>query len=264
MPLPADAPSRGAAAAVGVLGLIPARWASTRFPGKPLAPLLGRPMVQWVWEAARRATRLEALAVASDDERILAAVRAFGGQAEATRSDHPSGSDRLAEVAARRPAAIVVNIQGDEPLIQPELIDAVVGRLLEDPTLACATAVTSFRDRGELHNPDCVKAVLDAGGRALYFSRAVLPFSREDEAPLALYRKHIGIYAYRADLLARFGGLRSTLEGVEQLEQLRLLENGIAVGCVITDYQPLGVDRPEDLARAEALLMATQADQERA
>jgi len=240
----------------GVLGVIPARWASTRFPGKPLAPLLGKPMLQWVWEAARGARSLDALVVATDDGRIAAAARGFGAVVEMTRADHPSGSDRLAEVAARRNAGILVNIQGDEPLMRPEIIDATVAPLLADPALACATPVTAFRDLDELRSPDTAKVVVDARGRALYFSRAVVPHDREGGAPLGAWLKHVGLYAYRADLVARFATLSSRLEELEKLEQLRLLEHGIPVQTVRVDYQPLGVDRPADLERAEALLRA--------
>jgi len=243
-----------------VLGVIPARWASTRFPGKPRGPLLGRPMIQWVWEAARRAASLDAVVVATDDARIRAAVEAFGGEVETTRADHASGTDRLAEVAARRPAGIYVNVQGDEPLIDPGTIDAAVAPLLADPALECATATTRFRDAAELASPDTAKVVVDRAGDALYFSRATVPCDRDGGAPLAAYRKHVGIYVYRAALLARFSSLESALEPVERLEQLRLLENGVRVRCVETGYQPLGVDRPEDLARAEALLRARAAD----
>lgn len=237
-----------------VLGVIPARWASSRFPGKPLALLLGKPMLQWVWEAARQARLLDGLLVATDDERILAAARAFGAEVEWTRADHASGTDRLAEVAERRPAEILVNIQGDEPLLRPEVVDATVQPLLDDPVLLCATPVTRFRDLDELRSPDTAKVALDASGRALYFSRSVIPFDREGGAPLEAWRKHVGLYVYRAELVARFSGLRSRLEDLEKLEQLRLLENGIPIQTVFVDYQPLGVDRPEDLARAEELL----------
>ena len=240
----------------GVLGIIPARWASTRFPGKPLALLLGRPMLQWVWEAARRARSLDRLLVATDDERIAAAARAFGAEVAMTRADHASGTDRLAEVAARHSAGILVNIQGDEPLMRPEIIDATVAPLLADPALPCATPVTAFRDEDELRSPDTAKVVVDARGRALYFSRAVVPFPREGGAPLSAWLKHVGLYAYRAELVARFSSLSSRLEEVEKLEQLCLLENGVPVQTVRVEYQSLGVDRPEDLARAEDLLKA--------
>lgn len=240
-----------------VLGVIPARWASTRFPGKPLAPLLGRPMLQWVWEAARGAACLDALVVATDDPRIARAARAFGAEVELTRDDHASGTDRLAEVAGRRPAAILVNIQGDEPLMRPEIIDAAVAPLLADPELPCATPVTAFRDEAELRSPDTAKVVVDVRGRALYFSRAVVPHDREGGAPLGAWWKHVGLYVYRAWVVTRFGALRSRLEDLEKLEQLRLLEHGIAIQTVPVDYQPLGVDRPADLARAEALLRGT-------
>jgi len=239
-----------------VLGVIPARWASTRFPGKPLALLLGKPMLQWVWEAARRARSLDALVVATDDERVAEAARAFGAEVEWTRSDHPSGTDRLAEVSARRPARILVNIQGDEPLITAEVVEAAVAPLLADPQLLCCTPVTRFRDEAELRSPDTAKVALDARGRALYFSRSVIPFDREGGAPLDTWHKHVGLYVYRAELVARFATLTSRLEDVERLEQLRLLENGIPVQTVHVDYQPLGVDRPEDVEKAEERLRA--------
>jgi 3-deoxy-manno-octulosonate cytidylyltransferase (CMP-KDO synthetase) len=239
---------------LNVLGVIPARWASSRFPGKPLALLLGKPMLQWVWEAARRAGSLDALVVATDDERVAQAARAFGAEVEWTRADHPSGTDRLAEVAARRPARILVNIQGDEPLITPEVVDATVAPLLADPDLPCCTPVTRFRDLAELRSPDTAKVALDHRGRALYFSRSVIPFDRDGGAPLDAWRKHVGLYVYRAELVARFSTLDSRLEALEKLEQLRLLENGIPVQTVLVDYQPLGVDRPEDVEKAEERL----------
>ncbi|MFA7329690.1 MAG: 3-deoxy-manno-octulosonate cytidylyltransferase [Candidatus Delongbacteria bacterium] len=239
---------------IGVLGVIPARWASSRFPGKPLALLQGKPMLQWVWEAARQARLLDRLLVATDDERIRQAAETFGAEVLLTRADHASGTDRLAEVAQRVPAAIVVNIQGDEPLLQPGIIDATIRPLLDDPQLDCATPVTTFRDLDELRSPDTAKVVVDARGRALYFSRSVVPFDREGGAALELWRKHVGLYVYRAGLLARFSSLSSHLEQLEMLEQLRLLENGIPIQTVPVEYQPLGVDRPADLERAEDML----------
>ena len=237
-----------------VLGVIPARWASSRFPGKPLALILGRPMIQWVWQACSRATSLDELVVATDDARIADAVQAFGGRVEMTRADHESGSDRLAEVASRSDAELLVNIQGDEPLMDSSVIDAVVAELRRDPQCQCATAVTRFRNRAELESPDTAKVILDHDNRALYFSRAVIPFPRDGAPVLESYHKHIGIYGYRPALLARLGSLSSTFEHIEKLEQLRLLENGIAVRVARVSYQPLGVDRPEDIAAVEALL----------
>jgi len=238
-----------------VLGVIPARFASTRFPGKPLALLAGRPMLQWVWEACARASRLDDLVVATDDERIAVAARAFGARVCMTRSDHPSGTDRLAEVALAEAADILVNIQGDEPLMRPEIIDATVAPLLEDAALLCATPVTAFRDEAEFLSADTAKVVVDSRGEALYFSRAPIPHMRDGVLPLERALKHVGLYVYRRELVLRFASLHSGLEELEKLEQLRLLENGISVRTVRVDYQPLGVDRPEDLARAEALLM---------
>lgn len=234
--------------------MIPARYASSRFPGKPLAPILGRPMIQWVWQACLTATRLDDLVVATDDSRIARAVEAFGGRVELTRDDHESGSDRLAEVASRHGAELLVNIQGDEPLMDGSVIDAVVALLEEDPHCLCATAVTAFRDRAELESPDTAKVVLDSRDRALYFSRAVVPFPRDGAPDPALYHKHIGIYGYRRDLVARLGSLAGRLEPVEKLEQLRLLENGIGIRVARVAWQPLGVDRPADIAAVEELL----------
>ncbi len=237
-----------------VLGVIPARFASTRFPGKPLALLGGKPMVQWVWEAARQAESLDDVVVATDDVRIAEAARAFGARVAMTRADHPSGTDRLAEVAGACQAEILVNIQGDEPLMRPEIINATVAPLLADPSLLCATPVTAFRDRGEFLSTDTAKVVVNARGDALYFSRSPIPHARDGELSLDGALKHVGLYVYRRELVLRFSSLSSCLEDTEKLEQLRLLENGIAVRTVRVDYQPLGVDRPEDLARAEELL----------
>jgi 3-deoxy-manno-octulosonate cytidylyltransferase (CMP-KDO synthetase) len=234
--------------------VIPARYASSRFPGKPLAPILGRPMIQWVWQACLEARSLDDLVVATDDDRIASTVRAFGGRVEMTRADHESGSDRLAEVASRHGAELLVNIQGDEPLMDGSVIDAVVALLKADPECLCATAVTGFRDRAELDSPDTAKVILDHRDRALYFSRAPIPFCRDGQPDLGAYHKHIGIYGYRRPLVARLGGLASRLEAVERLEQLRLLENGVAIHVARVAWQPLGVDRPADIAAVEALL----------
>lgn len=248
-PAPTVTPARP-----GVLAVIPARWGSSRFPGKPLAVIHGRPMIEWVWRAVIRARLVDRVLVATDDQRILDAARGFGAEACLTRSDHPSGTDRMAEVAADSPAGILVNVQGDEPLMQGEVVDAAVQALLDDPEAMVSTPVTSFRDRAELESPDTAKVVLDRGGRALYFSRSVVPHDREGKATLDLYHKHVGLYAFRREALLAFPGLTGTLEHVELLEQLRLLENGHRITTVRIEYQPLGVDRPEDLPRAEELL----------
>jgi len=211
-------------------------------------------MIQWVWQACLEATTLDDLLVATDDTRIADVVHAFGGKVELTRADHESGSDRLAEVATRHPADLLVNIQGDEPLMDGAVIDAVVAQLVADPECQCATAVTTFRDRAELESPDTAKVILARSGHALYFSRAPIPFCRDGQPDLADYHKHIGIYGYRRPLLERLGSLTGHLETVERLEQLRLLENGIAVRVARVAYQPLGVDRPADIAAVEALL----------
>ncbi len=236
------------------LGVIPARHASTRFPAKPLAPILGRPMIQHVWERCMQATELDELVVATDHEQIAACVRSFGGRAVMTRADHPSGSDRMVEVAESDPAEILVNIQGDEPLIPPGLIDGLVRHLRDSGDCGCATASTAFRDLEELESPDAVKIVLGTGGRALYFSRAVIPFPRNGEADLEEYHKHIGIYAFRREALLAFPGLSSRAEGIECLEQLRLLQNGLRIDVIRGDWQPRGVDRPEDIAAVEEIL----------
>jgi 3-deoxy-manno-octulosonate cytidylyltransferase (CMP-KDO synthetase) len=239
-----------------VLGVIPARYASTRFPAKPLAIIAGKPMIQWVYEAGSKAKTLTDLVVATDDARIFDVVKGFDGKAIMTSVDHLSGSDRLAEVALAMPSDIIVNLQGDEPLLPPELIDQAVQALLDDPDLLASTAVTRFRDFEELHSPDTAKVLLSKGQDALYFSRSVVPYSREQKPDLKNYWKHIGLYVYRASFLPRFAQLKSHLEGIESLEQLRLLENGVRMRVVKTNYQPVGVDRPEDIATVEERLKA--------
>jgi len=208
-------------------------------------------MIRWVWEAARRALRLDELLVATDDKRIYDTVEGFGGRVCMTDARHASGTDRLAEAAADSGAGIAVNIQGDEPLMDPGLIDAVVAPLLEDAGLSCCTAVTHFRNLDELRNPDTAKVILDAEDRALYFSRAVIPHPRDGAPDLDMYHKHVGIYAYRAAFLECFTRLSSRLEEIERLEQLRMLEHGVVVRAVRVPYQPLGVDREGDIAAVE-------------
>jgi 3-deoxy-manno-octulosonate cytidylyltransferase (CMP-KDO synthetase) len=236
--------------------LIPARYASTRFPGKPLADLGGKPMVVRVCERAR-ASGAQAVCVATEDERIAAAVRTHGFQACLTRADHPTGTDRIAEAAAQlglADEAIVVNVQGDEPLIAPSLIARVAQALAGDAQASVSTACHPIRDAAAFANPNVVKVVLDANGRALYFSRAGIPFPRAGGTPPC--HRHVGIYGYRMAFLRRYAGLaRSPLEDVEQLEQLRVLWHGYRIATVIEegDSAP-GVDTPADLQAVLKLL----------
>ena len=234
-----------------LIGVIPARYRSRRFPGKALVHVADKPMIQWVYEAASRASVLADLVVATDDRRIFDAVTAFGGRAEMTGSEHSSGTDRVAEIAVRLEADGYVNIQGDEPLISPTVVDAVGGALREGDT-EIATARFPIVDHREISNPHVVKVVCDAQGRALYFSRAPIPHAGRGPAT---FFKHIGIYAYRRSLLLRLKDLKpSPLEGAEGLEQLRFLHNGVAIQVVISDQDSLGVDIPEDIERVRPLL----------
>jgi 3-deoxy-manno-octulosonate cytidylyltransferase (CMP-KDO synthetase) len=252
---------------MSIVGMIPARYRSTRFEGKALADICGRPMVQHVYERAGRAKLLDEVLVATDDGRIAEAVRAFGGLVEMTSSEHRSGTDRLAEVAQRRACEVVVNIQGDEPLIDPDAIDAAVQPLLNDPRIEMSTLMTPIRDREEYENPSVVQVVVDRQGFALYFSRAPIPYLRIDGgAPdadghfrhpvtrVSPYR-HIGLYVYRRETLLWLAGLpRSPLEQTEGLEQLRALENGLRIRVVECDYPAIGVDTPADLERVRQLM----------
>jgi 3-deoxy-manno-octulosonate cytidylyltransferase (CMP-KDO synthetase) len=233
----------------GFAALIPARLASTRFPGKPLADLGGKPMVVRVCERARE-SGASPVCVATDDERIAAAVRTHGFEARLTRADHPSGTDRIAEAAAAlglADDAIVVNVQGDEPLIPPALIARVARALAANARASVATACHPIHDPAEFANPNVVKVVLAANGEALYFSRAGIPFPREGGAPAA--QRHIGIYAYRMAFLRRYAALApAPLERTEQLEQLRVLWHGERIAVVVEPGAiPPGVDTPADL-----------------
>lgn len=239
-----------------MVGVIPARWGSTRFPGKALAPIAGRPLVVRVWERASQATRLDAVIVATDDERIRAAVESAGGEVVMTRADHPSGTDRVAEAARAAGAHVVVNIQGDEPLIDPNLIDAVAGALAEDESWDMSTAAAPFGTGEDVAGRDAVKVVWGKDGQALYFSRSVIPCER-DAAALnpVLYWRHIGIYGYRRDVLDRLVATPPCeLEVLEKLEQLRALYLGCRIRVLRTDVGSVGVDAPADVARAEAAL----------
>ncbi|MBM3263185.1 MAG: 3-deoxy-manno-octulosonate cytidylyltransferase [candidate division Zixibacteria bacterium] len=240
-----------------IVGLIPARYASSRFPGKPLALLCGKPMIRHTYERAKRAVCLSGLMIATDDERIAAAARDFGAQVVMTGSHHPSGTDRIAEAALLLDADIVVNIQGDEPLITSEAIETVVRPLVEDPELPMSTLAHRIRTPEHLYNPHMGKVVFDTRGMALYFSRAPLPYPTEpvlDPKQLVetAYYNTVGLYGYRRDFLLTFAALPPTpLERAERLEQLRALEHGYRIRVMETDYAPLGVDVEEDMVDAE-------------
>ena len=229
------------------LCVIPARYASTRLPGKPLADICGKPMICRVLERASRAQKPEKVIVATDDERIYDAVRAEGGEALLTRADHPTGTDRLAEVAEAYPEVdLIVNVQGDEPLIEPSVIDDLIAPFEMDENLPMATVMVRMDDAAEQLNPNNVKVIVDKLGYALYFSRSLVPYPRAAAGPVY---KHIGIYAYRRDFLLRYARLEPTpLEKAESLEQLRALENGYGIRVLETDCRFVGVDTSEDLA----------------
>jgi 3-deoxy-manno-octulosonate cytidylyltransferase (CMP-KDO synthetase) len=236
------------------VGLIPARYRASRFPGKPLALVAGMPMIQRVWRGARSAKSLERVIVATDDARIADACRAFGAEVALTRADHASGTDRIAEVAAGLDCDVVVNVQGDEPLIEGFVVDAAVSALAEDEGAQIATLVHAAEPEA-LADPNRVKVVLDRRGRALYFSRSAIPFARAGE-PAPRCWQHVGLNAYRRDFLLRFAALDPTpAERAEGLEQLRALEHGYAVRCaVIEGWTSAAVDVPGDVAAVEARL----------
>ena len=238
--------------------IIPARYASTRFPGKPLVDIAGKPMIQRVWEQAKQSKLADRVIVATDDDRIAAAVRGFGGEVQMTGSDHVSGTDRLAEVARNLPdTRIIVNVQGDEPLISPVAIDDAIRPLLDDETVEMSTVAYHVDDEEKWQTPQLVKVVLDQKGFALYFSRYPIPYEREVGPQAAKRLGHAGLYVYRKECLLRIAGLEPTpLELTEKLEQLRALENGIRIKVIINSHTSPGVDVPEDIAKVEALLAA--------
>lgn len=241
------------------IGVIPARWGATRFEGKILANLLGKPVIQHVWENAKRAKTLDDLIVACDDERILKVVEGFGGKAIYTSPDQPSGTDRIAEVVNPLDVEIAVNIQGDEPLIKPIMIDSLVLALEDEKIAHMATIIKKIDDQEELTNSNVVKAVIDKNGYALYFSRYAIPYNRTGETDpkkRPVYYKHVGLYAYTKDFLFTLRSLSvSLLENAEKLEQLRVLENGYKIKTVETKFDTVGIDRPDDLKRAEDQLL---------
>jgi 3-deoxy-manno-octulosonate cytidylyltransferase (CMP-KDO synthetase) len=233
--------------------VIPARYESTRFPGKALALIAGRPMIEHVYQRASRARGVARVLVATDDDRIMRAVEGFGGEALMTSAAHQTGTDRLAEVAARVECDVVVNVQGDEPLVEPAMIEQVIAPFRDDPALQMTSLRARITDPRELADPNLVKVVVDRDDFALYFSRAPIPFPREVESHAAW--RHVGLYAYRRSFLPTFAALApSPLEQTERLEQLRALEHGVRIKVVETSHFSIGVDTPADLAKVDALL----------
>jgi 3-deoxy-manno-octulosonate cytidylyltransferase (CMP-KDO synthetase) len=237
-----------------IAAIIPARYESTRFRGKPLAPICGRAMIQWVYEAARQCDFIDQVVIATDNGEIRAAAQSFGARVCMTAATHATGTDRVAEASETIDADIIINLQGDEPLIAPEAIRQAVAPLLEDSSLVLSTLKTRITDESDPGNPHVVKVVTDANDCALYFSRAPIPFRNNTESAAATYR-HIGLYVFRKDFLRTFTRLpRTILEQCENLEQLRAIEHGYRIKVPTTDYQPIGVDTPEDVARVENIL----------
>jgi 3-deoxy-manno-octulosonate cytidylyltransferase (CMP-KDO synthetase) len=238
--------------------IIPARYTSTRLPGKPLLAETGKPLIQHVVESIRSAKRIERIVVATDDRRIVAAVEAFGGQAVMTRPDHPCGTDRINEAAAKLELAeadIVINVQGDEPDMNPACVDALVA-LLEGSDAPMATLATALPAEA-VEDPHKVKVVLDSRGRALYFSRSRIPYDRDHSGAIR-YLLHLGIYAYRVEFLKKFASLPPTpAEKAEKLEQLRALEHGYAIAVAVVDYRGIGIDTPADYAAFVARMRST-------
>lgn len=235
--------------------VIPARYGSSRLPGKPLARIDGRPMIWYVWEAARKSRCAASVVVATDDERIAGAVRGFGGEARMTSPGCVSGTDRVAEAARGLAEEIIINLQGDEPMMDASVIDAVAAPLVSDPGVRMATAAVLREDPGEFASPSVVKVVVDHRGDALYFSRSPIPHFR-DAGPV-WFRKHLGIYGYRKEFLFRVSALPpGELEAAESLEQLRVLQAGAKIRVVDVAFDSVGVDTPEDLRAVEASLCA--------
>jgi 3-deoxy-manno-octulosonate cytidylyltransferase (CMP-KDO synthetase) len=236
--------------------VIPARFGSTRLPGKPLILLAGKTMIQRVYERAKLSRRADQVIVATDDERIVKAVQEFGGEARMTRADHRTGTERVAEVAAHVEGGVFVNAQGDEPLLDPAAIDTAVDALLEDPPAAIATVATPVKVLADVMDPNVVKTVLDFDGNALYFSRAPVPWVRDTAGKVHVkYWKHLGLYVFGRDALLEYPTLpQGELERIEQLEQLRWMENGWKIRVAEVEHDAVSVDVPEDVARVEKLL----------
>ena len=239
-----------------VVIVIPARYGSTRLPGKPLVMLAGKPMVQRVYERAKMAKSASRVMVATDDQRIVKAVEAFGGEARMTRPDHRNGTERIAEVAAHSEGDVFVNVQGDEPLLDPQAVDTAVNSLLEDPPAAISTVAVPIKTPGDIMDPNVVKTVLDFDGNALYFSRAPIPWVRDTTAhQVVRHLKHLGLYVFQRDALLEYPTLpQGELERIEQLEQLRWMENGWKIRVAEVEHDAVSVDVPADVERVEKLL----------
>lgn len=234
----------------GIIAVIPARYGSTRFPGKMLALLKGKPLIEWVWRRVHNAKRIDRVIVATDDEKIAQAVKEFGGEARMTSPDHPSGTDRIAEAMKDLDAEWIINVQGDEPMMESWALNEFVGALGQEEMATLARQI----GKEEAQDPNVVKVVMNFQGQAIYFSRAPIPFQREENMSIE-YWHHLGIYAYRPAVLQKMVSLPpSFLERAEKLEQLRALENGIAIQVIPTTLKAVGVDTPEDLKRVEQLL----------
>jgi 3-deoxy-manno-octulosonate cytidylyltransferase (CMP-KDO synthetase) len=239
-----------------VVIVIPARFGSTRLPGKPLVLLAGKPMIQHVYERAKLAEQAGRVIVATDDERIVKAVESFGGTARMTRLDHRTGTERVAEVAAHEKGDIFVNVQGDEPLLDPVAVDTAVNALLEEPVAAISTVATPIKTPADIMDPNVVKTVLDFDNNGLYFSRAPIPWVRDTASKIQVrHLKHLGLYVFQRDALLEYPTLpQGELERIEQLEQLRWLENGWKIRVAEVEHDAVSVDVPEDVARVEKLL----------
>lgn len=243
-----------------VVVVIPARYASTRLPGKPLLLLAGKPMIQRVFERAKAASRVHRVLVATDDERIVKAVEAFGGEARMTRAGHRTGTERVAEVAAHEEGDVFVNVQGDEPLLDPVTVDTAVASLLEEPAAAIGTVATPIKTPADIMDPNVVKTVLDFDRNALYFSRAPIPWVRDTANKIQVrHLKHLGLYVFQRNTLLEYPTLpQGEHERIEQLEQLRWLENGWKIRVAEVEHDAVSVDVPEDLARVEKLLQGME------
>ncbi len=235
-----------------IIGVIPARWASTRFEGKVLADIAGKPMLQHVWERVSQSKLLDEVIIACDNDNVKMVAEDFGAKVVLTSKEHTCGTDRIAEVVNSIDVEIVLNIQGDEPLIDSKSIDDLIAAISEDKSCNMATMIRPMTDVKEIENPNIVKVITDAKGNAIYFSRAKIPYERDERK--AVFYKHFGIYAFRKKFLFQFRDLpRGKLEEIEKLEQLRVIENGYKIKTVIAQNDSIGVDTPEDLKKIEKL-----------
>ncbi|MFH1782206.1 MAG: 3-deoxy-manno-octulosonate cytidylyltransferase [Candidatus Omnitrophota bacterium] len=240
---------------MNVIGIIPARYASTRFEGKLLAELCKKPVIQHVWENAKKSKSIDELIIATDDKRIYDVCKGFGAKVSYTSKAHKSGSDRLTEIVASIDTKVVVNIQADEPFIHPTMIDEVVDPILKDSSIDMTTLCHKIKNKEELLDPNVVKVVMNRAGFAMYFSRSPIPYDRSNSLKASGYYKHVGLYAYTRDFLFTFKSLpQSRMEKIEKLEQLRVIENGYRIKVSETKFDTVGIDTPEDLQRANELI----------